>query len=68
MISRIKNWLYGRFLPAWAKDVAYRENEASKAEIATLKAENARLNAYIDGLEDGIRAQRRIIINNGVKK
>lgn len=68
MIPKIKNWLYGRFLPAWAKDAAYRENEVLKAEIARLKAENDRLNAYLDGLEDGIRAQRRIIINNGVKK
>lgn len=48
--------------------MAYRENEVLKAEIARLKAENDRLNAYLDGLEDGIRAQRRIIINNGVKK
>lgn len=67
-MKRFRIWLIEKFLPAWAKDGVYRENLALKEEIAGMKVENARLNAYIDGLEDGIRAQRRIVINNEVKK
>lgn len=67
-MKRFQIWLIEKFLPAWAKDSVYRENLALKEEIAGIRAENARLNAYIDGLEDGIRAQRRIVINNEVKR
>lgn len=67
-MKRFRIWLLERFLPAWAKDSVFRENQALREEIARMKAENARLNAYIDGLEDGIRAQRRIVINNEVKR
>lgn len=67
-MKRFRIWLIEKFLPAWAKDSVYRENLALREEIVRIKAENARLNAYIDGLEDGIRTQRRIVINNEVKR
>ena len=66
-MNKLKAWLLNKFLPAWAKDSVCRENEALQGEIARLRAENARLNAYIDGLENGIRMQHRVIINNEVK-
>ena len=34
-------------------------------EIRARDAEINRLNAYIDGLETGMRFQRRVVINNG---
>jgi peptidoglycan hydrolase CwlO-like protein len=39
------------------------ELRTKQKEIENLKEEINRLNAYIDGLQWGIRAQRRIIIN-----
>lgn len=60
----MRKWLLERFFPAVAKEqvaVLRRELEAKDAEIA-------RLTAYIDGLETGIRAQRRVTIRNEVKK
>lgn len=64
-MRRFKNWLICKLLPTWAR-------EARDAEIAKLKEENERLkrrvellNSYIDGMEAGLKAQRRIIINTG---
>lgn len=51
-----------RYFPAEAKV----EIAALRQEVAEMKAENGRLNAYINGLEVGVRIQRRITINNGV--
>ena len=67
-MKKLREWFVNKFLPAWAKDSVYRENETLKAEIDRLRAENKRLNAYIDGFEAGFRAQRRIVIHNEVKK
>lgn len=61
MIRTFKDWLYGRFLPACAKDSMIRENQALRAENARLRAENDRLNAYLDGLEDGMRAKQLML-------
>ena len=55
-MKKIKNWLVSEFLPIWAKAAMQEENQQLKHQIA-------RLNAYIDGLEAGIKSQRRIIIN-----
>ena len=60
-MRRIRTWLTERYFPAAAKV----EIAALRQNIAELRAENARLNAYIDGMETGIRLQRRITINNG---
>lgn len=64
MIRRFKDWLMLTFLPEWAKARVYEQNGALKKENAELHVRIRELNAYIDGLEAGIHAQRRIIINN----
>jgi len=66
-MGKLKTWLLERFLPAWAKDTVYRENEALKARVAQQAQDIRELNAYIDGLETGLRSMRRVVIQNGVK-
>lgn len=63
-MKRLKKWLFERFYPAIAKEEIAR----LRREIISKDAEIASLNSYIDGLESGMRAQRRIVINNGVTK
>lgn len=67
-MKKFRLWLIGRFLPAYAKETVLRENQQLKAEIDRLKAAINERDAYIDGLERGIRAQRRIIIKTGADK
>ena len=62
-MKKFKSWLYNTFLPAWAKSDLLAANERLTAQLHEAGEENARLQAYIDGLERGIRAQRKIIIN-----
>ena len=63
-MRRLKQWLFERYFPASAKV----EIAKLRAEKAQLQAELDRLSAYIDGVEVGVRLQRRITINNGVSK
>lgn len=68
-MMKLKRWLINRFLPAWAKETLLKEYEKLLRENMALKAKIKEQDAYIDGLESGIRNQRRIIINTGeVKK
>lgn len=62
-MRKFKNWLVREFLPAYAKQLLLDEVDKLKAEIVELKKTIAEQNAYIDGLEAGIRAQRKIVIN-----
>lgn len=64
-MRRFRKWLIEVFLPTWAKESVVKENDALREQNRKLSDEINRLNAYIDGLEAGIRAQRRIIINTG---
>lgn len=68
MIKRLKRWLIERILPVWAREELMTEIERLKESNRQLAAERDRLNAYIAGVESGIRAQRRIVINNGEMK
>lgn len=64
-MRNLKTWLLEHFLPAWAKESVYRENAALLLQLERQKQEIRTLNAYIDGLEAGLRAMRRIVIQTG---
>lgn len=68
MIKKIKNWLFDRFLPMWAKETVLADNRQLRREIEELEQKNRELQAYIDGLQAGIRGMRRIVINNSGKE
>ena len=68
-MKKIKNWIYNRFLPMWAKESIFREYKNIQLENEALRNKVAELEAYINGLHAGMRNQRRIVINTGeVKK
>ena len=64
-MGKFKKWLIGEFLPMWAKQTLLEENTKLAAKVAELEKKLAEQYAYIGGLEAGIRAQRRIVINTG---
>lgn len=68
MIKKLKNWIINRFLPVVAREMLVAENEQLKEELRQSYEEIDRLKSYINGLETGIKAQRRIIINTGEGK
>ena len=67
-MKKIKNWLYGKFLPMWAKETVLNENKELTAENFQLRAKNRELQSYIDGLEHGMRSLRKINIYGEVKR
>ena len=66
-MTKFKHWLYTKFLPDWCRHDMMETNQHLTEVILKQKQEIDRLNAYISGLESGIRSQRRIVIRNEVK-
>ena len=64
-MRRLKIWLWERFLPAWAKDSVYWENQALREKLAAQAQELRELAAYAGGLEAALHSMRRIVIQNG---
>ena len=62
-MKKIKHWLIERILPIWARAELEKENARLQAQVADLRTQLRQKDAYIEGLSDGIRSQRRIIIN-----
>lgn len=63
MISKFKKWLYERFLPAYFHDDLLEANKNLIAKLEAKERDIERLNAYIDGVENAMLRQSRIIIN-----
>lgn len=63
-MKKIKRWLTERFLPVYLKEELMKENEKLREENRELRARLKELNAYADGLEFGLRSQRRLVINS----
>lgn len=61
----MKKWLIDSFLPMWAKETVLSENRRLKREMRKLEQECEKMRAYINGLEFGVRAGKRITIHNG---
>lgn len=67
-MKKFKRWLIDHFLPVYLREELLEENKRLLAKIQEQAIHIKQLNAYIDGLEYGIRNQRRIVINNGEVK
>ena len=55
----MKKWLMDNFLPMWAKETVLSENRTLKKEIQALEYDVACLQAYIRGMQAGMRAAKR---------
>lgn len=64
----MKKWLLERFLPMWAKETVFRDNRALVKQNRQLQEKVRQLESYIDGLQLGLRAGRKIQILNGGSK
>ena len=63
-MSKIKKWLYERFLPAWCRDDLMEANRRLQEKVDEQAREIERLNAYIDGVQDAM-IRSRVIIKAG---
>ena len=61
----MKKWLMEHFLPMWAKQTLLEDNKALRREVKALRQENRELTAYLRGLEQGVKAMRKISIYTG---
>ena len=64
-MTRLKRWIIDKFLPAWCRSALMDENRRLIEKIEKQAAKIDRLNAYIDGLQDALCRQPKIIINGG---
>mgnify|MGYP004642147175 FL=1 len=64
-MTRLKRWIIDKFLPAWCRSELMEENRRLTEKMEKQAAKIDRLNAYIDGLQDALCRQPKIIINGG---
>lgn len=67
-MKKFKRCLIDHFLPVYLKEELLKENDQLRAKLKEQETHLRELNAYIEGLEYGLRSQRRIVINNGEVK
>lgn len=59
-MRKLKEWFWRRFLPEWARDQLLRENAALRSQLEKKDREIERLEAYIQGMQAGVRARNRL--------
>ena len=59
-MRKMKDPLWRRFLPEWARDQLMRENAALRSQLERKDREIERLEAYIQGMQAGVRARNRL--------
>lgn len=64
-MRKVIHFLARRVLPGWVREELLAEIQTLRQENQRQKERIDRLSAYIDGLEAGIRAQRKINIYAG---
>lgn len=67
-MKKFRRWLIDHFLPVYLKEELLKENDRLRGKLREQETHIKELNAYIEGLEYGLRSQRRIVINNGEVK
>lgn len=60
----MKKWLIEKWLPMWAKETVLSDNRRLQQENEMLRQKVRQLEAYIRGLESGMRVNKRINIYN----
>lgn len=60
----MRKWLIDRFLPMWAKETVLAENRHLRQENRHLQEKLQQQEAYIQGVQAGLRAVKRISIYN----
>lgn len=58
----MKQWFIDRYLAIWAKETVLSDNRRLQKEKAALEQKVQRLEAYIRGMESGIKSGKRITI------
>ena len=62
----MKKWLQNNFLPMWARETLLTEKRQLERENLALRQKVRELEAYIEGMQAGLRANKRIsIVNHG---
>lgn len=65
-MNKIKQWFLYKYLPAYCKESLMEENAQLRKKVQELTAENRALEAYIKGMQRGLRAVKKIqIVNRG---
>lgn len=66
-MKRLKRWLSERVLPVWARQELLRQIRSLEEENERLRSVVALKEEYIDGLKWGVRALRRVVVEEGKK-
>ena len=65
----MKKWLQNNFLPMWAKETVLRDKRQLELENVRLQQKVRELEAYIQGVQAGLRVKNRIsVVNHGGKQ
>lgn len=64
-MGKLKKWFFEKYLPAYCREKLTEENDELKKQLQNAKEENNELKAYINGMQIGLKAVKKIqIINN----